>query len=170
MKWLHVLGYPPLHKLKRELGRMWLEIGSAASALNMFEQLDMWEDIVKAYLIMKETKKALSIVQEQLKVNKTPLFLCILGDITDEKEHYEEAWKISGNRFVRAQRSLGNIAMRKQQVSTFNFSKYFKFKEAIEHFEKALNLNPQYSASWFRMGCCAMVNEFLTLIKICIRR
>ena len=41
--------------------------------------------------------------------------LCALGDLTLEPQHYEEAWRTSGCRSSRAQRSLARFSMAKSE-------------------------------------------------------
>lgn len=52
------LAYPPLWLLKKELGEKFLNIGSAASALQLFEELEMWEECIECYRAMNKEKKA----------------------------------------------------------------------------------------------------------------
>ena len=59
-----------------------------------------------------------------------------------------KAWEESGHKCHKAMRQLGRY--------------YFfenKFKEAVECFEKALNINKLHPDTWFTMGCAYMKLE-----------
>jgi tetratricopeptide (TPR) repeat protein len=45
-----------------------------------------------------------------------PRLLCILGDIEEKPEHYLRAWEVSGRRFARAQRSLGEHLLQQKDL------------------------------------------------------
>jgi len=60
--------------------------------------------------------QAEEVLREQLAIKPTPKLLCLLGDITNEPAHYEEAWELSKHRYTRAQRSLGVYYMRQNRV------------------------------------------------------
>jgi len=154
MKYIHLLGYPPIYKLERELGRRWLSIGSFNSALEIFEKYEMWEDVIAVYQIKGENKIAEELVRKRIDINPTPELYCILGDITTDISHYNKAWEFSKHKFARAKRSLGLVAMQKNE-----------FAEAIKHYSEALAINPQYPTSWFRLGCCALKINDLTVAQ-----
>ena len=50
----------------------------------------------------------------------TPLHWCLLGDATDDSEAYHKAWEMSNGKNARAQRSLGDLAFKKQKVVCSN--------------------------------------------------
>eukprot|EP01127_Copromyxa_protea_P019654 TRINITY_DN642_c0_g1_i3.p1 TRINITY_DN642_c0_g1~~TRINITY_DN642_c0_g1_i3.p1 ORF type:complete len:821 (+),score=202.87 TRINITY_DN642_c0_g1_i3:19-2481(+) len=159
MMFLHSLSFPPKFKLSKELGKHWLTIGSVDSALLIFNQLEMWEEIINCYVARNDKEKAKTLIREQLAVKESPELLCILGDLTKELEHYERAWTVSRGRCPRAKRSLGIACMAK-----------LDFEAAIAHFEVAVKINPQYASIWFRMGCCALGINDLTRGQRCFSR
>jgi len=139
------ISYPPLWKLKKELGEQYLAIGAAASALQIFEELELWDHMIQCYMIMEKLKKGEEVVRQRLSVQPTPELWCILGDITSEVEHYKTAWELSKHHFARAQRSLGKHFLRSE-----------KWTEASECFERSLAINPLYPNIWFSLGCAYM--------------
>lgn len=140
------LPFPPLWELKRELGKRYLGLGVAASALQIFEELEMWDEIIDCYRIMDKTKKAEEIVRQEItKRPNSPLLYCLLGDLTNDDQCYVKAWEISGNHFARAQRSIGRKAVDKGQ-----------WERCVEAFELALAINPLYPSCWFSLGCASM--------------
>ena len=51
-KYIFAIAYPSFWELKRELGARFLEMGAAATALQIFEELEMWDEIIECYQIM----------------------------------------------------------------------------------------------------------------------
>ncbi|KAK3338705.1 hypothetical protein B0H65DRAFT_474505 [Neurospora tetraspora] len=70
-----------------------------------------------------------------------PRLFCILGEMEDKPEHYERAWDISGQRYARAQKSLGEYWLSKQEI--------FKARDA---YRKAVVVNRMSSELWNRLG------------------
>jgi len=70
-----------------------------------------------------------------------PRLLCILGDIENEPALYEQAWVISKKRFARAQKSLGELCLQRQD-----------YKGALEAFRLAVNVNRVSNELWSRVG------------------
>jgi len=52
-------------KPNRELGSRFIALGVAASALQIFEELDMWDEIVQCYAVMEKEKKVSVFVLER---------------------------------------------------------------------------------------------------------
>lgn len=77
-----------------------------------------------------------------------PRLLCILGDITSHPSYYDLSWTASGNRYARAQRSLGR-----------HFTKKRDFPAAAQAFTLALGVSKVDRASWFSLGCVQLELE-----------
>lgn len=116
MRFIFVLPFPSQWDLKRELGERYLSLGVAATALQIFEPLELWDNIIQCYQIMNKKEKGEEIVRKRLEEEPTPLLWCILGDLTDKEEYYENSWELSNHHFARAQRSLARIYLTKKQV------------------------------------------------------
>ncbi|KAI1453840.1 hypothetical protein F4805DRAFT_441971 [Annulohypoxylon moriforme] len=71
----------------------------------------------------------------------SPRLFCILGDIENDPQHYHRAWEISNRRFARAQRSLGELYLRKQE-----------WKEARDAYLLAVGVNRLSPEMWNRLG------------------
>lgn len=56
----------------------------------------MWEDVIGCLVMMEERTKALALCRQELAKDKTPRLLCVLGDLTGDKDLYREAWALSG--------------------------------------------------------------------------
>ena len=70
------------------------------------------------------------MINEQLAKQETPVMLCLLGDVTQERKYYERAWEVSGQRSARAMKSLGLSCVHAQE-----------YEKAIEYLEKSLEKN-----------------------------
>jgi tetratricopeptide (TPR) repeat protein len=147
---------PSKWEMERELAKRFISLGVLRSALEIFERLQLWEDVISTYQMLDQPEKAkktlLSLLEEQ---PKSPKLWCILGDIEQNPEHWHKAWEISGRPFARAMRSLGAYHYRREE-----------FKESIESYENAMKLNPLFENSWFIMGCAAIqISEWDTGVR-----
>ncbi|KAK8052465.1 hypothetical protein PG993_003850 [Apiospora rasikravindrae] len=70
-----------------------------------------------------------------------PRLFCILGDLEEEPAHYQRAWEISNHRFARAQKSLGELWLRKQD-----------WEAALESYRLAVGVNRLSPELWSRLG------------------
>jgi tetratricopeptide (TPR) repeat protein len=70
---------------------------------------------------------------------------CILGDLIQDPECYEKAWLFSCQNYSRAQRSLGNYYLHKEQ-----------FEKAAFHYKLAVSVNSLFPDTWFALGCSYM--------------
>ncbi|WAR29223.1 TTC27-like protein [Mya arenaria] len=109
---------PPVWEIQRQLAELLLSLGAVGSALEIYEQLELWEDAIACYQRLGKTEKAETVIREQLAVHETPNLWCFLGDITRNIEHYEKAWVLSKHRSARAQRCMGYLYFAKEEVGT----------------------------------------------------
>lgn len=142
--------YPCIFFLKRELGESFLSYGAAKSALEWFLPLQMWEQVITCYMVMEREDKAKQVIEEQLLLRpKDALLHCIMGDITQQAQHYETAWQLG--KLARAQRALGQMYWKQGQ-----------YDACIQALELALQLNTLYAMSWFLLGCACIKQEYWT--------
>ncbi|AFZ80172.1 tetratricopeptide repeat domain containing protein [Theileria equi strain WA] len=150
LEYFWLTNYPSCWDIKREIARRMCNIGSFLTAFEIYKQLHMWEDAIQCLIIADRKEDAKRLVKEQLEQNPTPQLYCFLGDVERNMKHYETAWKISGNRCARAQRSLG--------VMHFQSGDH---QSAIKSLELALAINPMRESSQFLLGCCFLKTENL---------
>lgn len=142
------VSFPPWWDLQRELGAVFLKLGLARAALDMYEPLEMWDEIVSCYVSIGSARRAEIIVRRRLAAAETPFMHCVLGDLLESEECYARAWALSEGHSPRAQRSWGAVCFARKDYAA-----------AIEHFELALAVNPIFPALWFTMGMAAMFSE-----------
>ncbi|CAG8509564.1 1080_t:CDS:1, partial [Scutellospora calospora] len=137
---------PSKWEMEKELALQYLSLGVIRSALQIFERLEMWEDIINCYISLEKEFKAKEIILERLNITpNSPKLYCLLGDVEKNPKRWEHAWDISGNHYGRAMRSLGAHWFRQKE-----------FRKSIECYTKALNVNPIFERAWFVQGCAAM--------------
>ncbi|KAJ3107479.1 hypothetical protein HDU97_004075 [Phlyctochytrium planicorne] len=140
---------PPKWNLERELGERFASLGVLKSALEIFERLQMWDDVVSCMQLLGKDKEAEEVVRKQLETAPgSPKLHCLLGDILKDPQMYYEAWSLSRFKYARAMRSLGAYHFREGD-----------FVESVECYRKGLTINPLFENSWFVMGCAALRAE-----------
>ncbi|XP_049849258.1 tetratricopeptide repeat protein 27 homolog [Schistocerca gregaria] len=149
-RYLFQLCFPPLFQLKKEIAAVYLNLGVIKSAKQLFEELEMWSEVIECMQYCNEDEKARELISRLIEAEgETPELLCFLGDVEsvlkDKVALYCRCWEVSNNRYTRAKRELGRLCMNQRD-----------YEGAITHFQVALKINPQHADCWFRMGCCAL--------------
>ena len=173
--YFHCIPLPSKWEMERELGLRFLSLGVVKSALDIFERLEMWEEVVKCWQSMERRDKALAIVRDLLEgrkaeadivisrgktassnhrqgldISREAKLWCLLGDLEPENasEHYNRAWSVSKETSGRAMRSLGG----------YHFARG-EYAETIKCLRRAVTINPLLSRSWFILGCAYIRQE-----------
>ncbi|XP_050294803.1 tetratricopeptide repeat protein 27 [Anthonomus grandis grandis] len=131
-------------KINNQYADLLLNIGLPKNALDIYLNLQLWEEVIVCYTLLKLRHKAAEIITQQLEIKPTVKLWCLLGDATDDVSCYEKAWELSKRRSHRAQRHWGNFL--------YNHENY---AECIPHFEKSVSINPLQASVWFRLGFAA---------------
>lgn len=166
---------PSKWEMEKELAKRFLSIGVVKSALEIFERLEMWEDVVVCWQSMERKDKAVAIVRDLLEGKKAEAdtvisrgkaatsvrrqtldaareakLWCLLGDLEPDHalQHYTKAWEISKETSGRAMRSLGGYYFARGEYS-----------DTITCLRRAVAINPLLSRSWFILGCAYVREE-----------
>lgn len=146
---------PAIWEVEKELGNIFFALGATKSALDVFIKYELWEDVINCYTKIGRRDRAEKVVRKLLEEEETAHLYCLLGDATQDPEHYTKAWEISGHTSARAQRSLGLFYYNKKD-----------FQEAIPFLEKSSELNGIQMNVWFALGYSAMqVGNYALSVK-----
>eukprot|EP00946_MAST-07B_sp_MAST-7B-sp1_P001144 g1144.t1 len=148
MRYVYVLPLQSYWEMRGDLADRYMALHIKHSALQLYTDLERWEQIVQCYLDLEEDKKALSLVKERLLVRPSPMLYCCLGELEDNDDHFRTAWKFSGNRYARALRLL---AQRRHRAGDSD--------GALENYMESTSASPNNHACWWRIGDLAMRKE-----------
>ncbi|KAF2034278.1 TPR-like protein [Setomelanomma holmii] len=167
LRYVFPLSSPSRWDLEAELAARWVHIGGLRSALEIYQRLEMWAEAALCWAATEKEDKARRLVRKQLfhanngndddadpdketwegpardpPPTEAPRLYCILGDIGRDLSMYEKAWEVSGSRYARAQRSLGQ-----------NYIAQRNYEKAAEAYALSLKVNTLYQPAWFALGC-----------------
>jgi len=156
LEYFYSIIIPPKWELERELADRFVKLGVVLTALEIYERLEMWEQVIGCYQAAEKNDKAEAIVRKQLELEpESPKFWCLLGQIKNEPEYYIKAWELSGHHYARAMRSLGAY-----------YYKKLDYANSVDAYKKALKINPLFEGSWFILGCASMnIEDWDTAIE-----
>lgn len=174
----HGLALPPVWEFEKELATRYLGLGVSKSALEIFERLEMWEEVARCWISLERPEKGVTVIKDLLEGGRAESELvmetkkregdgtvtsksfirggekreaklwCILGELENNEAHYEKAWIVSKKTSSRAQRSLGAVHWARRE-----------YAEARTALRLALAINPLFPRTWFVLGCCEMKLE-----------
>uniref|UniRef100_A0A914HCM9 Uncharacterized protein n=1 Tax=Globodera rostochiensis TaxID=31243 RepID=A0A914HCM9_GLORO len=122
-----------------------LSLGCTSDALRIFERLQLWEEAVECFQNLRQPEKAEALVRKLLERGEKPSYLCLLGDVTDDAECYRKAIRISDDKSFRARFSLAQHLLHRKH-----------YAETIEHYSRAVQIQPLRLLAWFNLGFAAM--------------
>ena len=149
MEYIYITKLPPSWQLEVELVRLYQSMGSVKSALDLSLKLELWEDVISCYHILKLRHKAAEVIQTQIEQKgETPLLLCMLGDATDDEKYYLRALELSSNKSSRAYKALGMKAYYNKD-----------YNKAVDLLSKSIDCNRFQPDVLLRLGYASLEIE-----------
>ncbi|KAJ1017744.1 hypothetical protein NDA16_005063 [Ustilago loliicola] len=195
LKFFHALDLPPKWEMQAELARRYASIGVTRSALEIFERVEMWEEVVQCLGMLGRQEEGVEVVKELLEGKKVEADVEVSvrrrkgGDAGGS-----EAQQVMYRRMDRAREAklwclLGDLEpasalahyTKAWQVSASSSVRAARslggvhftasdFAQAAKWLKYALKINPLYTRSWFILGCCYMRLEKWKEAAQCFRR
>lgn len=177
---LYVFGsaMPPRWELKKELAISFGKIGLVKSAMEIFEKLEYWDELVDCHRLIGNIGAAESLVREQLEILDRDV---LEEGIVDEEIDMVNIKNIVSRRAVNARASrrprllcvLSDVMRTKEHYETAWKESGFRYarakralgrmcveagewEEAVGHFKEALAINSLFPDIWFTYGCAAI--------------
>ncbi|XP_068650102.1 uncharacterized protein [Aristolochia californica] len=137
---------PAIPALRKEYGEHLVRCGMVGEALKIFEDLELWDNLIVCYSLLGKKPAAVDLIKARLLDRPNdPKLWCSLGDVTETDAYYEKALEVSNDRSARAKRSLAR--------SAYNRGDYDKSKLL---WESAMALNSLFPDGWFALGAAAL--------------
>jgi len=130
------------------LGDAYFEKHMNQSALAVYEKIGNLSKQCECLSIIGRKEDAQKLVKSLLEEEPTALLYCILGDVTNDDKHYDEAWEFSNKTYVRAIRSKANCLFTRKE-----------FDACIPFYEEAVEINRYFPIGWTRLADCYMKRE-----------
>jgi tetratricopeptide (TPR) repeat protein len=148
---------PTIPALRKEYGELLISCGIVGEALDIFKDLELWDNLIYCYRLLGKVADATSLINARISVTPNdPRLWCSLGDVTNNDDHYKKALEVSNNKSARALRSLARSAYNRND---FHASKML--------WESALALNSLFPDGWFAYGTVAWKVTFQSLYLFC---
>lgn len=138
----------PKWDVKKQLGDLMVSLGMIKTALDLYLEIQAWDEVIACYNHMELRHKAAQIIKQELEKKPSVKLYCLLGDATDDISCYETAWKLSKETSGRAQRHWGNYFFAKKE-----------YEAALPHLEKTVEINALQEVQWLRLGYAAISLE-----------
>mmetsp|Transcript_15964 Transcript_15964/g.24162 ORF Transcript_15964/g.24162 Transcript_15964/m.24162 type:complete len:943 (+) Transcript_15964:108-2936(+) len=144
---LHQIVYPPRWHMIADVAERYATLGIVTSAAELFQQIELWDEVVECYRRAGKETMAKQIVEDQLSIpsKETPRMWAALGDLTKDPKYYHKALDLSHGRFSSAWVALGQHAFDQGNL-----------QDATDYYRRALELRPLSPGVWFRLGIIGM--------------
>lgn len=187
-------GMPPRWSLKKELAVSLGRLGLVKSAMDLFEQLEYWDELVDCHRLVGNLGAAERLVRnmlegldEAVRVADRAEHDALDAGLAEARNAKSRAQRDRRNRRPRLLCVLGDIT---HDSSCFELAwtesegtcarakrslgrravEAGEWKAAIEHFQAALRVNSLYPEVWFTCGCAALEVADLELAARCFTR
>jgi tetratricopeptide (TPR) repeat protein len=137
------------------LAERYAKLGVVTSAAEIFEELELWDEVVECYRIAGKESKAEEVVRKRLAEKETPRMYAVLGDLTKDPKYFERSLELSHGKFYDAHVALGKYHFDRGDL-----------RVAMKHYRDALGTKPLMPAVWFKVGTIGMqLKEWDTALR-----
>ncbi|KAK0531848.1 hypothetical protein OC834_002810 [Tilletia horrida] len=179
LKYFHALELPSRWEMQSELAKRYASIGVTRSALEIFERIELWEEVVQCLGSLGRQEEGIEVVKdllagkkvesdvdisrrkqasaaldsrrvERLAYSREAKLWCLLGDLEPLKA--KEHYEKA---WETSRRSSARAA---RSLGGYCFARD-QYSESARWLKAALKTNPLYSRSWFILGCALMRTE-----------
>ena len=146
LRYFWQLGVPSIWQLEAELAKRYMGVGALRSAIQIYERLELWEEVAMCLAASGQENQAIQVLLDQLKKDPMSLkYWTLLGDVEQNPSHWLKATEISNGKYAKAQRSLGRYHYQKGDINL-----------AAEAFQASVKINPLVFSAWYMYGCCCI--------------
>ena len=155
LRHIHYIVYPPRWQSLRDLAERYAKMGIVTSAAEIFEEIELWDEVVDCYRRAGKENKAEEVVRKRLTIAETPRMWAALGDITKDISYYEKALELSKGKYAAAYVCLGK-----------HYSDKGDFSTAAKNYLQAVRIKPLSPLVWFNLGAVSMrIEDWSTALK-----
>jgi tetratricopeptide (TPR) repeat protein len=129
----------------RDLAERYAKLGVVTSAAEIFEEIELWDEVVQCYRIAGNERRALATVRARLAERETPRMCAALGSLTNDPKYFERALELSNGKFYDAHVALGKLHFDRGDM-----------RKSFSHYRAGLAIKPLMPAVWFRVGTICM--------------
>ncbi|MBA0849280.1 hypothetical protein Goshw_013880 [Gossypium schwendimanii] len=148
---------PTIPALRKQYGDILVSCGLIGEALKIFEDLELWDNLIYCYSKLEKKAAAVELIKEQLSRRPNdPKLWCSLGDITHSDACYEKALEVSNDSDVLPIMHMEEESMRNLKSYGISASLFLLLFLLQLDWESALALNSLYSNGWFALGAAAL--------------
>lgn len=146
--------------VQKYLADVLFDTGCIKSALDVYSQVRGWKEMISCYHKLDRKDKAEALVREKMDVDgESPYLLYLLGNATQDPDHYEKSWSLSDEKYFQSKTALGDY-----------YFEHKDYKSAIPHYQASQKLNGLQISTWQRLGYAALTVEDYELAVRAYRR
>ncbi|CAD6887136.1 unnamed protein product [Tilletia laevis] len=179
LKYFHSLELPSRWEMQSELAKRYASIGVTRSALEIFERVELWEEVVQCLGSLGRQEEGIEVIRDLLAGKKVEADVDIkrrrkgaaaLDSVRAERMAYSreaKLWCLLGDieplkckeHYEQAwETSRRSSARAARSLGGYYFARQ-QYVECARWLKAALKTNPLYSRSWFVLGCALMRTE-----------
>ncbi|EPY22011.1 tetratricopeptide repeat domain 27 [Strigomonas culicis] len=144
--YFYSVSFPSIWSLKAEFASFCFEETLFKTALDIYEQILDWENIIECCKKLDKRRRAETLARDLLEKDPTnPMLWVALGEATREDRYLWKAWELCEHRMAAPMRALARLALDREQ-----------YEKVVQYFDLAVAVNPVFGGDWFSLGYAAL--------------